>query len=149
MTANGKAPVTLQETTPFMTTQKEFDFWFTDLLDTREKARKGGDIETVSQIERALKTIPYYPLVEKYDGESTDLYTAIRVYYNGKWYILCIITAGDGVAEPFEALHYINKLAATMQHLKGGRLQITLAIDPLQIPESKRLLMGITKVPKL
>lgn len=149
MTADGKAPVAIQETPPFVMEQKDFDFWFTDLLDTHQKAQKDGDTETVAHIERALKTIPYYPLVEKYDGEGTDLYTAIRVYYNGKWYILCIMVTADGVADNFTALTNINKLAATIQHLKGGKLQITLAIDPLQIPEIQRLLKGIVKVPNL
>lgn len=148
MTTDGKAPV-IQETTPFMMEQEEFTHWFTDLLAAHQQAQKDGDDKTVTDIERALKTIPYYPVVGQYDGEVTDLYTAIRVYYNGKWYILCIMTTRDMATVPFVAITKINKLAATMQHLKGGKLQITLAIDPLQLPESQRLLKGIVKVPNL
>lgn len=149
MTTDGKHLLRLEpENASLEMTQEEFDANFADLLANRQNALVANNTEIVSDIDKLLARIGYYPdiSIAPFYEEDHRLYTAIRVYYNGHWYILCVLT--DAMAM-VQGVTVINTLAATMQHLKGGKLQITLAMDPLQLPESQRLLKGIVKVPNL
>lgn len=144
MTSDGKSPVKQELPKSLAYTQEKFDYQLTDLLAERQKALAEKDFTTVNDIDALLKNISYYPRI--YRDKHDHQYTAIRVYYDGKWFV-AVVGAKD--VSLYEGLQQINHFAATLLHLKGGALVLTLALDPLQISESQRYLRGIDIVPEI
>lgn len=118
---------------------------FIDFLQRYHNAKAAGKSDDAKWYEEVLQIVTYWPefrRVEENPLTGQCLYTAVRLYLNGTWTVAIVGVEFD-IDAAIIAVVRLASLVTTIQVLKGGGLDFFVSEDVIQIPESKRLILGI------